>query len=165
MCLQVLAHLVRERGVEVVEVSLGTDSDWGQTGHVTAAGVMDAVERTVVRHGGPGVFKMACISHISAYPAALLPVEAFCAYLAPHGCAVVVDGAHAVGQIALDLPALGCAAYTANLHKWFFTPKGTAFLWVGAMARSACGLQCSAMYLYEFSLSRVCRWLGSFMQQ
>ena len=132
MVKNVLAHLVRERGVEVVEVSLAADSAWGQTGHVTAAAVMDAVKRTVSEHGGPGAFRMACVSHITAYPAALMPVQAFCAYLSPHGCAVVVDGAHAIGQIAIDLPALGCAAYTANLHKWFFTPKGTAFLWVRA---------------------------------
>ena len=52
-----------------------------------------------------------------------MPVREFCSFLGP-SCAVVVDGAHAAGQLELDLPSLGCVAYTANLHKWFFTPKG-----------------------------------------
>lgn len=43
---------------------------------------------------------------------------------------VMIDGSHAVGSLPLNIPSLGVDMYTANLHKWLCTPKGTAFLWV-----------------------------------
>ncbi|HEY8697424.1 MAG TPA: aminotransferase class V-fold PLP-dependent enzyme, partial [Rhizomicrobium sp.] len=45
------------------------------------------------------------------------------------GIAVLIDGAHAPGQVPLEVPAIGADWYTGNAHKWFFAPKGCGLLW------------------------------------
>src|SRR5690606_5618381 len=39
-----------------------------------------------------------------------------------------VDGAHAPGQVALDVSATGADIYVANLHKWAMAPRSSGFM-------------------------------------
>lgn len=81
--------------------------------------------------------RLAVIDHIVSLTPAHLPVAALCALCAAAGAASLVDGAHAVGAVPLDIPSLGCHYYTSNLHKWMCTPKGAAFLWAAPAAQQA----------------------------
>ena len=73
--------------------------------------------------------RLACFDHITSAGAAVLPIGEMAALCREHGVPVAIDGAHAPGQLALDVPALGVDWYVGNLHKWAFAAKGTAAIW------------------------------------
>lgn len=82
-----------------------------------------------------GRVAFAVIDHIASPTGAVLPVADLAALCRARGVPLLVDGAHAPGQIALDVPALGADAYVGNLHKWCFAPRGAGILWVGPELR------------------------------
>lgn len=72
--------------------------------------------------------KVIFISHISSPTSVIAPVAEICQRARENNILTVIDGAHAPGQIPLDLTELGADFYGANLHKWLCAPKGSGFL-------------------------------------
>jgi isopenicillin-N epimerase len=76
--------------------------------------------------------RLVVIDRITSPTAAVLPVAAAAAAAragAGPGARVLVDAAHAPGQLADDIAALGADHWVGNLHKWGYTPRGSAILW------------------------------------
>lgn len=72
--------------------------------------------------------KVISLSHITSPSALILPVAEICRRARNAGIISVVDGAHAPGQVDLDMEEIGADFYGGNCHKWLSSARGAGFL-------------------------------------
>lgn len=74
--------------------------------------------------------KLLMVCHLVNITGHILPVRKICDMAHARGVEVMVDGAHAFGQINFSIKDLDCDYYGTSLHKWLSVPLGAGFLYV-----------------------------------
>ena len=126
-----LNAVIRSLRLEPGDEVLTTRHEYGavtRTWEFMGANLIYAEPDELVDAIGPRT-KAVSVSHITSPTALVVPVAEICAAARAAGALAIVDGAHAPGQLPLDLEALGADVYAGNCHKWLCAPKGAGFLW------------------------------------
>ena len=111
--------LARHRGVEVIEIEHRHPASFDSL----LTTYREAFERY------PRL-KLMALTHVTHRTGLVMPVKAIAAAAREHGVDVILDGAHALGQLAFDLEELGIAFAAYNLHKWIGAPLTLGFLYI-----------------------------------
>jgi len=74
--------------------------------------------------------KVIAVPHITSRLGIVMPVRELCELGRARGIFTLVDGAQAIGQLRVDVKAVGCDAYAASPHKWLLAPPGNGLLYV-----------------------------------
>lgn len=121
-CMHQLERLAAARGLRIVVVPIALPFD----PDALVAGVAAAITPRT---------RLALLDHITSSTALRLPLDRLVPLFTARDIPVLVDGAHAPGQIDLDVDRLGASWYVGNCHKWLAAPKASGFLaWSAAAA-------------------------------
>lgn len=97
--------------------------------------------------------RLAVIDHITSSTAVVMPIKKIIRVCRDYGVLCMIDGAHAPGQASIDMKDLDPDFYTGNLHKWAYTPRGCALLYVKKEHQTwVCPLVTSWYYLQDFTM-------------
>ena len=111
--------LARHRGVEVIEIEHRHPASFDS--------LLTTYREAFVRYPR---LKLMALTHVTHRTGLVMPVKAIAAAAREHGVDVILDGAHALGQLAFDLKELGIAFAAYNLHKWIGAPLTLGFLYI-----------------------------------
>jgi isopenicillin-N epimerase len=72
--------------------------------------------------------RLVVLDHIASATGFSFPLDRLVPAVHDAGLPVLVDGAHAPGQVEVDLEALGADFWSGNMHKWGCSPRACAAL-------------------------------------
>ncbi|MDE0529951.1 MAG: aminotransferase class V-fold PLP-dependent enzyme [Albidovulum sp.] len=76
-----------------------------------------------------GRTRLVVLDHVASACGIVFPIFELCRHFRERDIPVLVDGAHAPGNLDLDVPSIGADFYIANAHKWLCAPLGSGVLW------------------------------------
>ncbi|MGC5701382.1 aminotransferase class V-fold PLP-dependent enzyme [Pseudomonas sp. NFXW11] len=114
-----MGWLARQRGVEVIEIKHQHPASFDSL----LASYNDAFRRY------PRL-KLMALTHVTHRSGLVMPVQAIASAAREHGVDIILDGAHALGQIDFDLNQLGIAFAGFNLHKWIGAPLSLGCIYI-----------------------------------
>lgn len=107
------------RGVEVVEISHAHPASFDS--------LLQTYRDAFTQHPR---LKLMALTHVTHRTGLVMPVEAIAKAAREHDVDVILDGAHALGQIEFNLAELGIPFAGFNLHKWIGAPLTLGFLYI-----------------------------------
>lgn len=111
--------LETRRGVEVVKITIPEPANHEN--------VVAAYARAFDDH--PNI-RMALVTHVNNWTGLIHPVKEITALAKSRGVDVILDSAHALGQIDFDLADFDADFAGFNLHKWVGAPIGCGLIYI-----------------------------------
>ncbi|EXJ72926.1 uncharacterized protein A1O5_04075 [Cladophialophora psammophila CBS 110553] len=106
---------------------VGHGQDFAYSLPCTHSEILNALSQTISRVLYDGLNPKVCIFEtIVSLPGVRFPFERITRMCKEYGILSLIDAAHGVGQIPLNLSQLDADFFVSNCHKWLYTPRGCA---------------------------------------
>ncbi|KIY00339.1 uncharacterized protein Z520_04024 [Fonsecaea multimorphosa CBS 102226] len=106
---------------------VGHGQDFAYSLPCTHSEILNALSQTISRVLYDGLNPKVCVFEtIVSLPGVRFPFERITRMCKEYGILSLIDGAHGVGQIPLNLAQLDADFFVSNCHKWLYTPRGCA---------------------------------------
>ncbi len=111
--------LAKSRGVEVIDITHAHPA--------TYDGLVNSYQQAFEQYPR---LKLMALTHVTHRTGLVMPVKAIATLARERGIDVILDGAHALGQLDFKLDELGVAFAGYNLQKWIGAPLSLGFIYV-----------------------------------
>lgn len=123
---RMVAEVVKLYGLKHHEVVIPLPPDVDSSVESISDKIVALVENAL---SAIGCVRLVLLDGITSNTAISLPVQRITDLCHRHGAAVIVDAAHALGQMDMTVIQWDADIVVGNFHKWWCSPRGAAFMW------------------------------------